>query len=401
MYFKDYITYINESYKTASKYAHDERLTYTYSSGKWDTGPNDKQNRARLAKIKEIDASGIFKNERQIPNDFNRYVNLENLILRNNKDFHSIPTSIFDLTYLQILDMWNCDVQSIPDEIEKLIFLKEINLRSNTLTHISPNIGKLERMVELLVGGNYLKSIPDEIGMMKSLETLDVGDSMLTKLPSTIGDLTKLEILDISDNKLETLPRSLLKLNNLKEFVCDGNPIKDLDPIFIKWHFFKDIPLSDLTIENWYKLFIGSPILYAKSVKGSYDTKVIGHKDCESDVSEQMSTFKNYYFSLIKPIRLELIRYTEDNKPWELSSKLQELVIDAIGANEREDIKLKIIGILKYMLGISPLDTKLQHKLMDAVKHAGLNYIDFKQFVNDDVWNSHRGRVRMQNMKDI
>jgi hypothetical protein len=353
MYIKNYETFISESYKTAKQ----------------------------EDKIKKLDLAGLFKNERQIANDFDRYVNVEELDLGNNRHYLEIPSSVFKMEHLKLLDMWHCNVKSIPDEIENVQTLEELNLRSNFIVKVSSKIGKLHNLKKLLLGGNNIEKLPDSICNLTSLETLDVGDNMLTSLPENIGNLSSLKDLDISDSDITTLPISIMKLDNLETFEMDKTILRDIPLELSTWKFFKQLRL-ELNDELWTKLML-------------YDIDAIYHKDYA-----EAGKLRFIHNSINPKLAIHISEMLKDKK--QMPEDLQKELIDLIRkytVNINGDTFPEISNGIMWAIGKMSKD--VQEYLMETIRKSKLKYDDFKQFIDPDVFNARRGSVSMRRLKDI
>ena len=116
-----------------------------------------------------------------------------------------IPAELWNLTELEVLDIWNCFYLTgpIPPELGKLANLKRLILRNNNLTgEIPPELGELESLEYLDLAGNELSgSIPSTLAGLENLEELVVGGNDLTGcIPA---DLIANPSLDIGHVELE------------------------------------------------------------------------------------------------------------------------------------------------------------------------------------------------------
>lgn len=112
------------------------------------------------------------------------------LNLSNNR-FSSIPSVIFKLSGLQVLDFSNNSLSSIPTEIGNLRSLKAFSARNNAISSIPKTFQNLSQIQEINVAGNNLTEFPQEFLALNFLKTLYMGANKLTSIPSQIDRLQR------------------------------------------------------------------------------------------------------------------------------------------------------------------------------------------------------------------
>jgi len=157
----------------------------------------------------------------------------------------TIPSEIFQLLSLEVLDLSNNKIDLRFDDIGQPTRLDELNLNATEITSLEGigqarglshlnlqnndfqgskipnelyNIFGLETL--LLSGSKLSGSIARQVGYLTSLRSLQISHNQITgSIPREIGRLKKLKILDLSENDITgTLPSALNKLTNLVEF---------------------------------------------------------------------------------------------------------------------------------------------------------------------------------------
>jgi internalin A len=99
------------------------------------------------------------------------------------KQLTQIPSEVFELEHLEVLNLsWNQFI-TVPEFISKLQKLMSLDLRYNQLTTVPESISRLQNLTEL-----YLMS------------------NQLTIIPGSISELQNLEILNLRNNPIETPP---------------------------------------------------------------------------------------------------------------------------------------------------------------------------------------------------
>lgn len=175
------------------------------------------------------------------PSDVNSGVTEVNLVA-NNLGGH-IPSSIFDLPKLQLLDfssnevdiefehigksstlrtvrMSNTDQSSVSGIDKAPPSLTEVRLSNNRISGSMPSeLLKLSALKTLYMSNNYFNgTIPSSIASLSSIEVLDFSQNDLTgHLPTELGSLTTLRVVNLSENLLSgVLVTELGRLSNLE-----------------------------------------------------------------------------------------------------------------------------------------------------------------------------------------
>jgi Leucine-rich repeat (LRR) protein len=117
---------------------------------------------------------------------------------------------------------------SIPTDVYKITSLKILNFSNNKITEIKPDIENLLRLEVLLLSNNELGSIPEEIGHLKNLKVLNISNNRIKSLPLQIGNLSSLNELDLSGNNIMFLPKGFEKLSGLKYLNLYNNELVSL-----------------------------------------------------------------------------------------------------------------------------------------------------------------------------
>ncbi|TMX00232.1 hypothetical protein EJD97_001149 [Solanum chilense] len=217
------------------------------------------------------------------PPDFGNYlVTARFLSIANNKVIGSIPSSICNSSYLEVLDLSNNSLNGIipsclaeksstlkvlnlgknnligdiPEKFSCNCELQSLDLSQNHLTGVLPrslsNCTKLKDRVILSLKGqdvtqtkiflfftsidfssnNFVGNIPEIVGDLRSLYLLNISHNNLTgQIPPAIGNLKQLESLDLSFNKLGgNIPEKLASLTFLSFLNLSSNELVGMIP---------------------------------------------------------------------------------------------------------------------------------------------------------------------------
>ncbi len=114
----------------------------------------------------------------------------------------------------QALDLSNEDLERLPTEIFYLPNLLLLNISGTNSYEIPQSVKNLKNLKYLITSNNPLKDLPQEIKELEKLELLDISICpFLEKLPPFIASLSKLRFLDISMTKIT----DIFELKNKKE----------------------------------------------------------------------------------------------------------------------------------------------------------------------------------------
>ncbi len=213
---------------------------------------------AKDNKLKELDLSDVFFSRddeklTEIPTELWELEQLEVLNLSRNQ-LTTIPESITKLTNLTQLDLSRNQLTSIPESITKLTNLTQLDLSRNQLTSIPKSITKLTNLTGLNLSRNQLTTLPESITQLTNLTGLNLSRNQLTTLPESISQLTNLTGLNLSRNQLTTLPESISQLTNLTQLDLSRNQLTTLPESItqltnLTWLDLSDNPLETPPIE--------------------------------------------------------------------------------------------------------------------------------------------------------
>ncbi|MBU1626969.1 GTP-binding protein [bacterium] len=145
-----------------------------------------------------------------------------------NLDLDQILPEVFELKYLQYLDMTLNKITSIPDDIEDLNNLEILDLSENLLTSIPDNIGNLKNLQLLNLGDNILSTLPDSLYELNNLKEIDLYCNELISISEKICRLKIIKCIDLGNNNIKYIPKEILELNLEIKIEAD-----DQDGIFL------------------------------------------------------------------------------------------------------------------------------------------------------------------------
>jgi RAP1 GTPase activating protein 1 len=144
----------------------------------------------------------------------------------------SLPSAIFELQWLSVLDLSNNLLTTLPRELAQLGLLEELYLQNNRLAELPEFLPEAcPQLMVLDVNGNYLRTLPECVRNFQMLQVLDCAYNKFSALPEALTRIESLQVLDISRNELAALPPSICELDQLSELFLAGNRIEQLPPI--------------------------------------------------------------------------------------------------------------------------------------------------------------------------
>ncbi|ESQ47650.1 hypothetical protein EUTSA_v10022048mg [Eutrema salsugineum] len=221
-----------------------ERLNFSHSSFSGQIPPEI----LHLTKLVSLDLSSSFTfffRIWKIPSAIASLSHLTSLILSSNKLGGSIPSSVGNLSRLNILDLWLPELYHVnlsnnrfsgfkefPKDLSRMQ-MKVINLSKNNLQVLilrsNEFHGSLQyhprvaswfpqlRVIDISHNNAFTGTLPSEFFMYWSLIVLNLSSNGFTgNIPSSMANFTQLESLDLSHNKLSgQIPPDLAHLTNL------------------------------------------------------------------------------------------------------------------------------------------------------------------------------------------
>ncbi|XP_066288304.1 uncharacterized protein [Branchiostoma lanceolatum] len=133
----------------------------------------------------------------------------------SNMGLTSIPTEVFDIIDLEVLNVSNNQLSSIPEAIGRLRKLYRLDADNNLLTSLPRAMVSLQRLRHLYIHDNTLTEVPPVVCSLSNLEVLSVARNPIRRLPDEITQLTKITTLDIHSCQFDEFPRQVLQLKTM------------------------------------------------------------------------------------------------------------------------------------------------------------------------------------------
>ena len=181
---------------------------------------------SRLKGLITLDLS--FQDYPELPEEITELPNLSYLRVAKNKQLRSLPTSLGNLSNLEILDFAGTSVREFPSSIGNCAILKNITANACQIRSIPSQIGKLTELRDINLGYNKIKEIPKEMGKLTKLIGLYIGNNQLSEIPDEFRNLTNLEICGFPLNNLREFPSAILNAKNLRTLTLYDNEFTNI-----------------------------------------------------------------------------------------------------------------------------------------------------------------------------
>ncbi|MBD2336456.1 leucine-rich repeat domain-containing protein [Calothrix sp. FACHB-156] len=153
-------------------------------------------------------------------------LDLSNWQTKEKDKLTEIPSEVFELEWLKVLNLTFNQITTIPEAITRLQNLTWLGLRSNQITTIPEAITRLQNLTWLDLGGNQITTIREVITHLQNLTLLDLRGNQITTIPEAITRLQNLTDLYLGSNQITTIPEAITRLQNLTLLDLSGNPIE-------------------------------------------------------------------------------------------------------------------------------------------------------------------------------
>ncbi|MCW5312506.1 GTPase [Nostoc sp. KVJ3] len=166
---------------------------------------------------------------REAKNKQLKELDLSNHLGTHNKEkLTEVPAEVFELEWLEVLNLSGNGLRTLPEAIARLPQLTSLDLNRNQLTILPEAIAHLQQLTSLNLSYNKLTTLPEAIVHLQQLTFLDLKDNELTTLPEAITELQQLTTLNLGNNQLTTLPKAITGLQELITLDLSGNKLRIL-----------------------------------------------------------------------------------------------------------------------------------------------------------------------------
>jgi len=181
-----------------------------------------------LTNLQILDLGGNTTISGPIPASLGNLINLQSLIIDNATLTGSIPSSLGNLINLQVINLFNNQLSdSIPASLGNLLNLQRLYLNRNHLTGSIPSsLGNLTHLNFLYLETNELTdSLPSSLGSLINLLQMELNNNQLTGLiPASFGNLSNLQNLSLNSNQFNgSIPSSFGNLKKLSVLELSNN----------------------------------------------------------------------------------------------------------------------------------------------------------------------------------
>lgn len=179
---------------------------------------------ANCTELEELEMAGMNLGGR-LPSSIGRLsVNLDTMLMQENRISGMIPSEIAHLSNLTVLNLTSNSLNgTIPAEINQMSSLEQLFLSHNLLTGAIPaTLCQLPRLGLLDLSNNQLSGeIPATLGNLVRLSFLFLNNNLLSgTIPPTLGQCTDLSKLDLSYNKLTgSIPAEISGIREIRRFL--------------------------------------------------------------------------------------------------------------------------------------------------------------------------------------
>ncbi|MEH1968810.1 COR domain-containing protein [Nostoc sp.] len=146
----------------------------------------------------------------------------------NNKKLTEIPAEVFELEWLEVLNLSGNQLTTLPEAITRLQQLISLDLSGNQITTLPEAITRLQQFTSLDLRGNQITTLPEVITRLQQLTFLYLSHNQLKTLPETIAGLQQLTFLDLRYNQITTLPEVITYLQQLTFLDLSRNQLTTL-----------------------------------------------------------------------------------------------------------------------------------------------------------------------------
>ncbi|KAI6241750.1 hypothetical protein M3Y99_00338000 [Aphelenchoides fujianensis] len=192
-----------------------------------------------LGYIRGIDFSHNDFSRDQFPHEVGQMQHATWLKL-NDTSLERVPDELSNLTQLEHLQMTRNKLQNVHGELSDLPRLRSVIFRRNQIktSGIPTDIFRMKDLTIIDFSHNSLRDVPSNVEYAKCAIVLNLSHNNIETVPNQVfNNLIDLIFLDLSHNKLDALPAQIRRLVNLQVLNLSDNPLKNFH-------------LSSLTMKN-------------------------------------------------------------------------------------------------------------------------------------------------------
>lgn len=179
-----------------------------------------------IFRMKDLTIIDLSRNQlREVPPNM-EYAKGAIVLNLSHNNIESIPNAVLaNLIDLLFLDLSHNKLDMLPPQIRRLTMLQSLNLSHNPLTHFQ--LKQLPSMTSLTV-----------LHMRNTSRTLD-------NIPPSLDDLHSLKDVDFAENGLPAVPEAIFKIRNLEKLNLSANKIEKINLADGEWENLRTLNLND------------------------------------------------------------------------------------------------------------------------------------------------------------
>uniref|UniRef100_A0A914HBG3 Gelsolin-like domain-containing protein n=1 Tax=Globodera rostochiensis TaxID=31243 RepID=A0A914HBG3_GLORO len=146
----------------------------------------------------------------------------------NRAQMDRLPDVLSNLKNLEHLQMTRNKLQNVHGELSDLPLLRSIIVRHNQIktSAIPTDIFRMKDLAIIDFSNNLLRDVPSNLEYAKCAIVLNLSGNNIENVPNQIfSNLIDLIYLDLSNNRLEVVPPQLKRLTNLQVLKLSNNPL--------------------------------------------------------------------------------------------------------------------------------------------------------------------------------
>jgi Leucine-rich repeat (LRR) protein len=169
-------------------------------------------------------------------------------------------THYADYDKIVYLNLSNKGLTTLPDNIRHMVNLQDLVLNNNKLYSLSAKLIYCKKLKRIELGSNEFTCVPTMLTQFPELEHIGLEDNNLISFPDDFHRLQSLKSLDLSNvhnsfsrsyNTFNEVPVTVCKLRNLERLLLEKLPLTRLPPEFTELKKLKVLSLSGNTGMDW------------------------------------------------------------------------------------------------------------------------------------------------------